>query len=656
MTIIPDICMTNLEINRIQGWINGKYAGTVFERNINGSPGWQMRIDTPDGRVEQYLSFNESNKDEKYYILDERRKMLSDGYNMTRNKYRYINSDTIQVKVDNGMIFVTDAKFKNIIDQYTCSIAKGGRENASKYIALLINGNVKSFHNYITNFDCIHHIDGDMLNNKLSNLRSTNIGENRYGKQQGNYYDPEYLSGISCHLKQKVTKEGIICKLSYRARIYHDNKELSKELMVTDILPVTEVKRELVKWRLDKLKEIGSYNFHENDIIFLYDLPRLDPYYYTHLRNNPKYPYDETHDKIMDIFNLKIQQNKLAENTLNYTSTETISSHPYIQSETKLTDYYAALGGQSERVNKYYDKFKILCVNKCGRLISSIEEYKTAHSKLNVICNEGHECSISLCNLSGGKWCPLCATFKNEKITKHFIEYITQKPFTKVRPEWLIGSSGNRLELDMYNEDLSLAIEYNGVQHYEFISFFHKSQEHFNKRLLDDNIKYELCKFKNVHLIIVPYWYTENAIYDFLLDELRSRNLQRYIVHTETLQPADISYDVNINEITTNEQRDDNVISSSNNITYNVNINEITTNEQRDDNVISPSNNITHNVNINEMTTNEQRDDNVISSSNNITYNVNINEMTTNEQRDDNVISPSTTMIQNLTLVRCSKG
>ena len=46
--------------------------------------------------------------------------------------------------------------------------------------------------------------------------------------------------------------------------------------------------------------------------------------------------------------------------------------------------------------------------------------------------------------------------------------------FEKIRPNWLRCSYSNRpLELDLYYEELKVAIEYNGKQHNEYVPYFH---------------------------------------------------------------------------------------------------------------------------------------------------------------------------------------
>lgn len=95
---------------------------------------------------------------------------------------------------------------------------------------------------------------------------------------------------------------------------------------------------------------------------------------------------------------------------------------------------------------------------------------------------------------------------KGERECKRSIEEITQKPFAKHRPNFLKNDiTGKNLELDCYNDELKLAIEYNGIQHYEYTPIFHKNRDVFYNIKYRDKMKETLCREKGVKLIVVPY-------------------------------------------------------------------------------------------------------------------------------------------------------
>lgn len=78
--------------------------------------------------------------------------------------------------------------------------------------------------------------------------------------------------------------------------------------------------------------------------------------------------------------------------------------------------------------------------------------------------------------------------------------------FPTKRPNFLKNPKTNRnLELDGYNEDLKIAFEYNGEQHYTFPNTFHKTEEDFQKQVANDKFKAKKCKELGIHLIEIPY-------------------------------------------------------------------------------------------------------------------------------------------------------
>jgi hypothetical protein len=113
---------------------------------------------------------------------------------------------------------------------------------------------------------------------------------------------------------------------------------------------------------------------------------------------------------------------------------------------------------------------------------------------------------------------------KGEKKCKEFVEFITGKRFDKVRPEFLKNPvTGHPLELDLYNEELRLAIEYNGSQHYQFNAMMHNNnKDRFQNQQYRDLIKKQLCEQHGVRLVLVPYTVPEDKIPGFLYDQLKS--------------------------------------------------------------------------------------------------------------------------------------
>lgn len=96
---------------------------------------------------------------------------------------------------------------------------------------------------------------------------------------------------------------------------------------------------------------------------------------------------------------------------------------------------------------------------------------------------------------------------QGEKLCRQIIhELCPGKPFAKVRhPQLINPETGAKLELDCYNDELKVAVEYNGQQHYEFTPYWHRTIDNFYAQQRRDQAKLVACRHHNITLIIVPY-------------------------------------------------------------------------------------------------------------------------------------------------------
>jgi len=113
---------------------------------------------------------------------------------------------------------------------------------------------------------------------------------------------------------------------------------------------------------------------------------------------------------------------------------------------------------------------------------------------------------------------------KGEAECRRVLQYLFKKPFGNERPDFLRNpvTGGNfNLELDCFDRELKLAVEYNGVQHYKYIPFFHKNKEAFLNQKYRDDMKRRMCKENGITLIEVPNTVKLKDIKGFLEKELR---------------------------------------------------------------------------------------------------------------------------------------
>jgi hypothetical protein len=117
------------------------------------------------------------------------------------------------------------------------------------------------------------------------------------------------------------------------------------------------------------------------------------------------------------------------------------------------------------------------------------------------------------------------ATKKNEARCRQVFEDIFQRPFPTVRPSFLKRGNGRALELDGYNKDLKLAFEYQGIQHYKYSPWFHRSVKDYESQVQRDREKREMCKRANVTVIEIPHTVKYDKLDSYIRTELRKRGL-----------------------------------------------------------------------------------------------------------------------------------
>ena len=112
---------------------------------------------------------------------------------------------------------------------------------------------------------------------------------------------------------------------------------------------------------------------------------------------------------------------------------------------------------------------------------------------------------------------------KNEERCREIFEGIFQRPFPKIRPNWLKRSStGKNLELDGYNSDLKLAFEYNGSQHTKFGPMHRGKISAFHDQLERDRLEAQLCAQNGVKLIVIPHTVKYDQLESFIRQQLRN--------------------------------------------------------------------------------------------------------------------------------------
>ena len=130
-------------------------------------------------------------------------------------------------------------------------------------------------------------------------------------------------------------------------------------------------------------------------------------------------------------------------------------------------------------------------------------EYINAKTKVCVICPEHGDFLIRPDHHMNGVGCNKCVKSKCEVeiekfLKKHNIKYEAQKEF-----DWLVNHK--KMRLDFYLPDYNVAIECQGIQHFEPVDYAGKGKkwatELFKENINRDSIKKKLCDENNVKIV-----------------------------------------------------------------------------------------------------------------------------------------------------------
>ena len=113
---------------------------------------------------------------------------------------------------------------------------------------------------------------------------------------------------------------------------------------------------------------------------------------------------------------------------------------------------------------------------------------------------------------------------KGEQETRAALFRLFGKPFIKIRPSFIVNpETKRRLELDCYNAELRLGVEYNGSQHSEYPNPFHRTFAEFQAQQRRDDYKAAACEAHGVCLINVPHTVPRACIQAYLQQHLVSQ-------------------------------------------------------------------------------------------------------------------------------------
>lgn len=304
-------------------------------------------------------------------------------------------------------------------------------------------------------------------------------------KESGLYNDIKKIRDKKNHQAITITKEELIDKIfefikinnidNLKANDLYSNTNITQNQIKKYWTSFGEMKKELKletkKENLPSKEEVINHMWH----LYNTNNNKLTS---TIQRKDGKYE-KKVIDKLFGSFS-----NMLTEMGLNINIPRNISSEELLNDLKSIVERYGTINSILIDNEGKYSRPTYL--SRLGGSIPEICKY------LNIINkNMTHSCISDI-----GRYCiHLFSEILNDK------NYTLEQTF-----DWLINpETGSKMRLDGYFPNLKIAIEYDGIQHYEYTPKLDKTYESFLKRQERDKIKNQLCKENNIKLIRVKY-------------------------------------------------------------------------------------------------------------------------------------------------------
>ena len=144
----------------------------------------------------------------------------------------------------------------------------------------------------------------------------------------------------------------------------------------------------------------------------------------------------------------------------------------------------------------------------------SLVNYNNAHTKVCIVCPKHGDFWQEPNNHLNGQGCPICKASKGELLIYEWLrenDIKFKREFELITPE--IARDSNLMLIDffvIYNNK-QYFIEYDGIQHYEYVPYFHKEGVvDFEKQLRRDKVLNNFCELHKDKVTLIRFNYQQS--------------------------------------------------------------------------------------------------------------------------------------------------
>lgn len=500
--------------------------------------------------------------------------------NLTKNLIRILNDNYIEVKLTKNCSMITDIEFLPLIQLIPLYVNKSGTSTKSKFYCYALREQV-AYYNLITGYSMTDHVNHNPLDNRLINLQWTNYTENNRnretndkdvgvresdrkvanlssyearGKYYGTYY-PKYFYFKNEDEKKQAYNDAIIFRKNFLEINVHNSEleftgkeynedfifllnyiNLTKENMMNDLQTdinnyfkvIDELGNSYKKMFSEKLQK--NTNCEEiqnisNKISDVFKQKMFNKYLTIQL-----WRLKNLDIKINIIKNQmltpNIRQKVVVDNKPCFDTTYEVLTYDQCSNFLVYDHTKPEMQIKKDAITKSDIKnVQNIAKLKGGELLT--QKIQSEFDTLYFECKNGHEFCLTYTQfIKDFVWCSDCGLSSGELEIKKVCKDLFIEKFNKIRPNWLKTNKGTSLEIDLFCEELKLAFEYNGKQHYEFVPMFHSTEENFKQTKEHDKIKLRDCTKQGITLIVIPYTVKTKNIKQFVIDQLKLVNIK----------------------------------------------------------------------------------------------------------------------------------